>query len=72
MNLMKTMEISRPVDEAAIRSVVARLAVANQYWADQQERTDRIWLTIWAGMQWGDEAPNRLFGAWVNRDGEAI
>lgn len=40
--------------------------------ADRLEADERAWLTFWAGPQWGDEAPNRLFGAWLNRDGEAV
>lgn len=40
--------------------------------ADRLEADERAWLTFWAGPQWGDEAPNRLFGAWLNQDGEGV
>lgn len=49
-----------------------RFAVCAQSRADHEELEDRSWLTFWAGRQWGDEAPNRLFGSWLNQDGEAV
>ena len=49
-----------------------RFADSTQVAADREESYYRLWLTILAGHQWGDEAPNRLFGAWLNQDGEAV
>jgi hypothetical protein len=56
-----------------MRDIIAeaqrRFATCDQLRADQEER---IWLTVWAGKQWGDQAPNRLFGSWLNELGEAL
>lgn len=49
-----------------------RFAACAQLRADQEERDERIWLTVWAGKQWGDQAPNRIFGSWLNERGEAV
>jgi len=66
--------LSQPAfgDDSLISEAQRRFAVCNQLYADKQERDERDWLTFWAGPQWGDEAPNRLFGAWLNQDGEAV
>lgn len=37
-----------------------------------KKQQEREWLPFWSGPQWGDEAPNRLFGAWLNHEGEAV
>lgn len=64
--------IGLPASEEFIAEAQARFAVCNQLYADIEERDERDWLTFLAGSQWGDEAPNRLFGAWLNHDGEAV
>lgn len=55
-----------------LRILSRYFARAAQLSADEDERQEREWLTFWSGQQWGDEAPNRLFGAWLNQDGEAV
>lgn len=55
-----------------IKEIQDCFADAAQSMADAEEQQERAWLTFWAGPQWGDEAPNRLFGAWLNQDGEAV
>ncbi len=49
-----------------------RFAEYEQRYADQKEIDERTWLRVWSGQQWGDEAPNRLFGSWINKHGEAV
>lgn len=66
------MGMSAEISDAVIREARRRFAGCDQLYADQREREEREWLTFWAGHQWGDEAPNRLFGAWLNQDGEAV
>lgn len=60
------------LDSAVVSEASRRFADCAQYWADYDEINERVWLRVWAGQQWGDQAPNRLFGSWLNRDGEAV
>lgn len=60
------------IDDANIREAKRHFVACNQLYADQREREERVRLTFWSGPQWGDEAPNRLFGAWLNQDGEVV
>lgn len=59
-------------DMDVIAEAQRRFAACAQWEAEQEEYDERAWLTIWSGQQWGDQAPNRLFGSWLNRDGEAV
>lgn len=49
-----------------------RFKLSAQQAADIREFEKRFWLRFLAGSQWGDEAPNWLFGAWLNYDGDAV
>ena len=60
------------LDPAIVAEASRRFAACDQYFADYDEINERVWLRVWAGQQWGDQAPNRLFGSWLNRDGEAV
>ena len=60
-------------NEAALFNMAkGRFAQCAQWAADKDEIDERDWLRVWSGSQWGDEAPNRLFGSWLNQDGEAV
>lgn len=60
-------------NEAALLNLAkGRFAQCAQWQADRDELEERDWLRFGSGSQWGDEAPNRLFGAWLNQDGEAV
>lgn len=64
--------MSVEIDLATICEAKRHFAGCARLHAEQQEREEHEWLTFWSGQQWGDEAPNRLFGAWLNQDGEAV